>query len=78
MEVVSDDEKIWLIKRNVKAELVDTVYSGGVVPTAYITYRTCLLMVGRLWEQRAEQKALDRRELLPLMVWQCRGEEPVR
>jgi hypothetical protein len=75
-EIVSDEEKIRLIERNVKTELVDAVYSGRVVPTAYITYRTRLLMVGRLWEQRAEQKALDRRGLLPPVVWQRRGEEP--
>jgi hypothetical protein len=35
-------------------------------------------MVGRLWEQRAEQKALDRRGLLPPVVWQHRGEELTR
>jgi hypothetical protein len=50
-EEVSDDEKIWLIKHNVKMDLVNLVYSSGVVPTAYITYHARLLMVGRLWEQ---------------------------
>jgi hypothetical protein len=73
--VVSDNEKDWLIERNMKMELIDMVYSSGMVPTTYITYRTCLLMMGRLWEQRQEQKALDRRGLLPLAVWQRRGEE---
>jgi hypothetical protein len=77
-EIVSDEEKVRLIERNMKTELVDAVYSGGVVPTAYITYRIRLLMVGRLWEQRAEQKALDRRGLLPPVVWQCCAEEPAR
>jgi hypothetical protein len=74
-EIVSDEEKIRLIERNVKTNLINSVYSGGVVPVAYITYRACLLMVRRLWEQRAEQKALDRRGLLLLTVWQKR-EEP--
>jgi hypothetical protein len=77
-EIASDEEKVRLIERNVKTELIDAVYSGGVVPTAYITYRARLLMVGRLWEQRAEQKALDKRGLLPPVVWQRRGEEPAR
>jgi hypothetical protein len=73
-EVVLDDEKVWLIEHNIKVELIDAVYSSGVVPTTYITYRTHLLMRGRLWEQRQEQKALERRGLLLLAVWQRREE----
>jgi hypothetical protein len=77
-EIVLDEEKIWLIECNVKTELVNMVYSGGVVPTVYIMYHARLLMVRRLWEQRQEQKALDRRGLLPLAVWQRREEAPHR
>jgi hypothetical protein len=75
-EIVSDDEKILLVECNVKAELVDMVYSSGMVPTMYIIYRAHLLMIRRLWEQWQEQKALDRRGLLPLAVWQRREETP--
>jgi hypothetical protein len=32
-EIVSDDEKVQLVEHNIKAELIDAIYSGGAVST---------------------------------------------
>jgi Ty3 transposon capsid-like protein/Zinc knuckle len=61
----NDLELIRLIEHNVKAEIIDPIYASADVPTTYAHYRTRVLGLGRLLEQRQEQKSQDQRRFLP-------------
>ena len=63
-----DTELIRLLERNVKADLIDSIYSTGDVPTTFNNYKSRVLKLGRLWEQRQEQKNQEHRRHAPSLL----------
>ena len=51
-----DSERIRLLERNVHPNIIDAVYMSGNLPTTYFDYKHRLLAIGRLWEQRQQQR----------------------
>ncbi len=58
-------ELICLLLRNVKGDIIDAIYASGQLPDQYVDYKSRILSLGRLWEQRQEQKAQEHRRHAP-------------
>ncbi len=60
-----ESELIRLLERNVKSDIIDAIYASGMLPGDYPSYKTRVLGLGRLWEQRQEQRAQEHRRHAP-------------
>lgn len=60
-----ESELIRLLERNVKSDIIDAIYSSGMLPDTYPDYKIRILGLGRLWEQRQEQRAQEHRRHVP-------------
>ena len=64
----NEAELIRLLERNVKSDLIDAIYASGQLPENYAGYKSRVLGLGRLWEQRQEQRAQEHRRHAPPMA----------
>ena len=56
-DLTEDDEMIRLLRRNIRPSIIDAIIGSGNVPTDYKQYCQQVLKFGRLFEQRAREKA---------------------
>src|SRR5579859_5057419 len=55
-ELSDDAEQIRLLEKNVNRSIIDTIYGSGNLPSNFGDYKKRVLKIGRLWEQRREQR----------------------
>jgi hypothetical protein len=60
-----ESELIRLLERNVKSDIIDAIYASGMLPDTYPDYKSRVLSLGRLWEQRQEQRAQEHHRHVP-------------
>jgi hypothetical protein len=64
-ELTDDAERRRLLEKHVRRDVIDSIYASGTVPGTYDLYKTRILSMGRLLEQRREQVELDKKHFVP-------------
>ena len=57
-------ERRRLFEKHVRKDIIDSIYASGNVPDTYDAYKTRILSIGRLLEQRREQVAMESRHFV--------------
>jgi hypothetical protein len=63
-QLTSQDELTRLLEKNVNPHIINSIYAAGNVPTDYLAYRSRVLEVARLMEQRREQLELNKKSVM--------------
>jgi hypothetical protein len=59
--LTAETEKIRLVERHVRCSIIDSIYATGNLPANYAAWKTRILTIGRLLEQRHEQLELEKK-----------------